>query len=113
MASANEKVAQGVELIRREWDRFAREGATEREIADAKTYLTGEYPLRFDGNGKIAAILAGMQLIGLPADYVNTRNARIEAVTPEDVRRVAARLLDSRKIRFVLVGRPQGIVATE
>ncbi len=66
-----------------------------------------------EANGKIASILAGMQLIGLPADYVNTRNARIEAVTPEDVRRVASRLLDARKIRFVLVGRPQGIVATD
>lgn len=112
MASANDKVAEAVALIREVWDRFAQEGATERELADAKTYLTGEYPLRFDGNGKIASILAGMQLIGLPADYVNTRNARVEAVTLADVRRVAARLLDSAQIRFVLVGKPEGIAAS-
>lgn len=112
MASANDKVAEAVALIRAEWDRFARDGVTDRELTDAKTYLTGEYPLRFDGNGKIAGILAGMQLIGLPADYVNTRNGMIEAVTAEDVQRVARRLLDSRQIRFVLVGRPQGIEAS-
>ncbi|MCJ1902711.1 MULTISPECIES: M16 family metallopeptidase [Paracoccus] len=112
MASANDKVAEAVGLIRQEWDRFAKGGVTEKELADAKTYLTGEYALRFDGNGKIAGILAGMQLIGLPADYVNTRNGKIEAVTAADVQRVAQRLLHSDQIRFVLVGRPEGIDAT-
>ncbi|RDW12075.1 M16 family metallopeptidase [Paracoccus thiocyanatus] len=111
MASANDRVAQAVGLIRQEWDRFAQGGVTDRELADAKTYLTGEYPLRFDGNGKIAGILAGMQLIGLPADYVNTRNGKIEAVTAQDVQRVARRLLHSDQIRFVLVGRPEGVTA--
>lgn len=113
MASANEKVAEAVGLIRSEWDKFAKDGVTDKELNDAKTYLTGEYPLRFDGNGKIASILAGMQLIGLPADYVNTRNGRIEAVTAADVQRVSQRLLHSDQIRFVLVGRPEGIDATE
>ncbi|WP_323716303.1 M16 family metallopeptidase [Paracoccus aminovorans] len=113
MASANDKVAEAVGLIRSEWDRFAEGGVTEKELNDAKTYMTGEYPLRFDGNGKIAGILAGMQLIGLPADYVNTRNAKVEAVTAADVQRVAKRLLHSDQIRFVLVGRPEGVTATD
>ncbi|WP_198590189.1 M16 family metallopeptidase [Paracoccus zhejiangensis] len=108
MASANEKVAEGVDLIRQEWGRMA-EGVTDKELTDAKTYLTGEYALRFDGNGKIAGILAGMQLIGLPIDYVNTRNGMVEAVTKEDVQRVAERLLKSDDLRFVLVGRPVGV----
>jgi zinc protease len=113
MASANDKVAEAVGLIRSEWDRFAEGGVTDKELKDAKTYLTGEYPLRFDGNGKIASILAGMQLFGLPADYVNTRNAKVEAVTAADVQRVAKRMLHSDQIRFVLVGRPEGITATD
>ncbi|MGA0616531.1 M16 family metallopeptidase [Paracoccus sp. KR1-242] len=112
MASANEKVAEAIGLIRQEWDRFSQSPVSDKELTDAKTYLTGEYPLRFNGNGKIASILAGMQLIGLPADYVNTRNSKIEAVTAEDVQRVAKRLLHSDQIRFVLVGRPQGISAS-
>ncbi len=113
MASANEKVAEAVDLIRQEWDRFAQGGVTDKELTDARTYLTGEYPLRFDGNSKIASILAGMQLVGLPADYVNTRNAKVEAVTAADVQRVAQRLLHSDQIRFVLVGRPQGIAGDD
>ncbi|KGJ05820.1 zinc protease [Paracoccus halophilus] len=113
MASANGKVAEAIDLIRQEWDRLAEGGVSERELTDAKTYLTGEYPLRFNGNNRIAGILAGMQLIGLPADYVNIRNSRVEAVTAEDVARVAKRLLRSDRIRFVLVGRPEGIAASE
>lgn len=111
MASANGKVAEGLALIREVWGGMA-EGVTDQELRDARTYLTGEYPLRFDGNGKIASILSGMQLIGLPADYVNTRNAMIEAVTAEDVQRVARRLLDPASLRFVLVGRPEGVEGT-
>lgn len=112
MASANEKVAEGVDLIRQEWVRMA-EGVTDQELADAKTYITGEYPLRFDGNTAIARILAGMQAINLPIDYPNTRNQLVEAVTKQDVQRVAQRLLKEDQLRFVLVGRPEGISGDE
>jgi zinc protease len=109
MSGSNATVGQAVDLIRQEWDRMAAEGVTEKELADAKTYLTGEYPLRFDGNGKISGILAGMQLAGFPREYVNTRNDKVEAVTGEDVQRVAGRLLDAENLRFVLVGEPEGL----
>ncbi|WP_192877753.1 pitrilysin family protein [Paracoccus sp. SY] len=113
MAGSNATTGQAVDLIRQEWDRMAEGGVTDQELNDAKTYLTGEYPLRFDGNGSIAGILAGMQLIGFPIDYVNTRNAKVEAVTAEDVKRVAGRLPDADDLRFVLVGRPEGIAGTD
>ena len=108
MATANDKTAEAVALVREVVGKI-REGVTDKELADAKTYLTGEYPLRFDGNGKIAGILTGMQLMGMPRDYVNTRNAMIEKVTAADVKRVADRLLDPAKLEFVLVGRPVGL----
>lgn len=108
-ALANEKVAEAVALSRAEWARMALEGAEEEELAAAKTYLTGAYPLRFDGNGQIASILVGMQHQGLPRDYINTRNARVEAVTMEDIRRVAARLMQADALRFVVVGQPVGL----
>lgn len=112
MSSGNDRVVEAVQLVRQEWARLA-DGVSEQELNDAKTYLTGEYPLRFNGNGRIAGILAGMQLIGLPADYVNTRNGLIEAVTAADVARVADRVLDADGLRFVLVGRPVGVESLE
>ncbi|HBT00021.1 MAG TPA: peptidase M16, partial [Citreicella sp.] len=62
----------------------------------------------FDGNGPIAQILAGMQMDGLTPDYVTDRNAMVEAVTLEDVKRVAADLLDPEALRVVVVGQPEG-----
>jgi len=109
VASANDRVAQAIEVIRSEWARLAEDGITEEQLAEAKTYITGEYPLRFDGNARIANILVGMQFTGLPADYIETRNTQIEAVTLEDVNRVAAELLKPEALHFVVVGQPEGL----
>ena len=110
-ASANEKVAEAIAVIRAEWAKAATEGLTVAELDAAKTYLTGSYPLRFDGNERIANILVGMQSEDLPTSYVTDRNAYIEAVTIEDIKRVAARLMKPEDLRFVVVGRPVGLEA--
>jgi zinc protease len=90
---------------------MAEEGITEEELERAKTYLTGAYPLRFDGNERIANILVGMQLDDMPIDYVNTRNDMVEAVTLDDVQRVAAEVIRPEDLHFVVVGKPQGLDA--
>lgn len=109
VSSANDRVAKAIEVIRQEWARVRQEGVTPEELADAKTYITGAYPLRFDGNGKIADIAVGMQFDGLPIDYISTRNDRMNAVTLEDVNRVARELMDPDKLTFVVVGKPDGL----
>lgn len=108
-ASANDRVAEAIDITRAEWKRMAEGGVTDQELAAAKQYLTGAYPLRFSGNGKIARQLLGIQVAGLDIDYVNRRNALVEAVTKEDVARVAKRLLDPSELTFVVVGRPAGL----
>ncbi|MEQ6249812.1 pitrilysin family protein [Sulfitobacter sp. HNIBRBA3233] len=112
VSSANDRIAEAVSVIRDEWARAAEEGVTEEELRDAKTYLTGAYPLRFDGNSTIAGILVGMQMIGLDPDYVKTRNERVERVTLADVQRVAAELLEPENLHFVVVGKPEGLETT-
>ncbi|WP_136644809.1 pitrilysin family protein [Tabrizicola sp. YIM 78059] len=108
-SASNDKVAEAIAVLRAEWARIAAEGLSERELADTKTYLTGSYPLRFDGNSRIASILVGMQMEGMPIDYAVTRNAKIEAVTMDDIRRVAARLYQPEALHFVVVGQPVGL----
>jgi len=112
VASSNATVAEAIEVTRAEWRRMAEDGLTAEELADAKRYLTGAYPLRFDGNGRIAGILVGMQLVGLDTDYIAKRNELVEALTLEDVNRVAAELLKPEKLRVIVVGRPEGLEAT-
>jgi zinc protease len=108
-SASNDKVAEAKDVVRAEWARIAAEGLTEEELATTKTYLTGSYPLRFDGNGNIASILVGMQMDDLPIDYPVTRNAKIEAVTMDDIRRVAKRLYLPDALHFVVVGQPTGL----
>lgn len=114
VASANDRVAEAVEVIKAEWARMATEGVTAEELDAAKTYLTGAYPLRFDGHGQIASIMTAMQMQGLGLDYITTRNDKVNAVTLEDISRVAERVLQPENLRFVVVGQPEGLpVATE
>ena len=65
--------------------------------------------MRFDGNGRIANILVGMQMQGLPADYIITRNDKVNAITLEDIQRVAQRILKPDALHFVVVGQPEGL----
>lgn len=109
-ATDNRTAGQAVEVLRQEWARAA-QGVTEAELSAAKTYLTGAYPLRFDGNGPIANILVGMQMSGYDRDYPKTRNARIEAVTLADVARVAKRIYRPDDLRIVVVCQPEGLPA--
>ncbi|MES2913683.1 MAG: pitrilysin family protein [Pseudomonadota bacterium] len=108
-SASNDKVAEAIEVVRSEWGRIVSEGVAADELEATKTYLTGSFPLRFDGNGPIASILVGMQMDGMPLDYITTRNAKIEAVTMDDIRRVAARLFRPEALQFVVVGQPEGM----
>ena len=112
VASANDTVAEAIEVIRAEWAKMRDEGVTQQELDAAKTYLTGAYPLRFDGNGTIANIIVGMQMNELPIDYAATRNDKVNAVTLDDINRVAATRLDPDALTFVVVGQPVGLEGT-
>ena len=111
VATSNEKAAETMQVIRDVWADVAKNGVTQKEVDDTKTYLTGAYPLRFDGNKRIASILVGMQMLGLPVTYPTERNAKVDAVTLEDVNRVAAALLTPDKLTFVVVGDAVGVVS--
>ncbi|MDE2648176.1 MAG: pitrilysin family protein [Paracoccaceae bacterium] len=105
-ASSNNTVMEAISIVRKEWAALAERGVTADELQDAKTFLTGAYPLRFDGNSRIARILVGMQSQGLPIDYIRTRNAKVNSVTIEDIKRVSTRILKEKNLYFVIVGRP-------
>lgn len=111
VSSSNDRIAEAITVIKDQWRLAAENGVTEDELGNAKTYLTGAYPLRFDGNSTIAGILVGMQLIGLDPEYIKTRNERVERVTLDDLKRVAGELMDPDGLHFVVVGKPEGLAS--
>ncbi len=91
-------------VVRQVLANYAAHGPTAQELADAKTYLTGSYPLAFASNAGIAGQLNAYERAGLPIDYVARRNSLIQALTLADVKRAAARLFDPKRMTVVVGG---------
>jgi zinc protease len=104
VATRRESMSQSLDVIRATLANYAAHGPTQAELNDAKTYLTGSYPLAFSSNTGIAAQLNTFQRAGLPIGYVTDRNARINALTLDQVRAAAARLFDPKAMTVVVGG---------
>lgn len=109
VGTQNARLADTVAIVRQEWARMRDEGPTEAELADAKRFLNGNYTIGLDSTGAIAQRLIGLQQEGLPIDYFTRRPQLIDAVTLEDAKRAARRVLDPAKLLFVVVGDPTGV----
>ena len=112
VATANARVGKSLDIIRAEWRRMAERGVSAEELAAAKTYINGSFPLRLDSSRRIAGILIGVQLNRLGIDYLDRRAALIEAVSVDDIRRLARRLLRVDDLTVVIVGAPEGVTAS-
>jgi zinc protease len=110
--TASAHVGEALGIIEAEIRRMAAEGPTEDELAKAKAYLKGSYALGFDTSSKIAGALLRIQIDDLGIDYIDRRNALIDAVTIEDARRVAKRLA-AGGLLVTVVGRPKGVSSTD
>lgn len=109
LATSNDQVGAAWDLVRAEFARVAREGLTAQELEDSKAYLTGSFPLRLSSNAGIANMLVAIQISGLGLDYIDRYPELIRNVTPEDVKRVAQRLLQRDDFLVVVVGQPAGL----
>jgi zinc protease len=104
--SEKTKIQTALDVTKSEMSGFAKEGATAKELEDAKTYLTGSFPLGLDSNAKIARTLNQFQRSGLSADYVETRNSMIQAVTLTKVNEMAKKYYDPARLVVVIAGTP-------
>jgi zinc protease len=107
--SSNEKVSIAIDILKQELLNMAENGVSDEELLGAKKFLIGAYPLRFDGNVRIAKILASMQFIGLRKDYIKSRNDKIRAINSSDIALVAKKLLSFEDFTIVVVGKPEGL----
>jgi zinc protease len=99
-----DRAGETVEAIDKEVRRMAEDGPTQQELDEAKSYLKGSQMLALDTSSKLAAALLQYQLDGLPIDYIEKRNALVDAVTLDDAKRAAKRLW-GQGLLTVIVGR--------
>jgi zinc protease len=110
-ATRADRTNETIDLLQKEIHRFAASGPTEAELTEAKNYLNSSFALNLDTSSKIAALLVQLQLDGLNTDYFTKRPEMIGAVTLDDAKRVAKRLLDSGLL-VTVVGKPQAVAST-
>jgi len=110
-ATRADRAPETVDLIEKEIHRLAEDGPTAEELAKAKAYLNSSFALNLDTSSKIASLLVQLQLDNLGMDYFARRPQMIDAVTLDDARRVAKRLLDNGLL-ITEVGRPTGLAST-
>lgn len=77
---------------------------SKEELDSAKKYLVGNYELGFETQGAVASRLLEQKLYGLPDDYLQTYTAKVNAVTPEDVRKVAHKHIDYNNLVITITG---------
>ena len=100
-----DRAGETVEAINTEIRRMAEDGPTQQELDEAKSYLKGSQMLALDTSAKLASALLQYQLDKLPIDYIEKRNAVVDAVTLDDAKKAAQRLWGHGLIT-VIVGRP-------
>ncbi|HEY1837039.1 MAG TPA: insulinase family protein [Rhizomicrobium sp.] len=111
VATKRGSMRQTIDVVRQTLKDFAAKGPTDKELADAKTYLTGAFPLAFGSNVGIAGQMNAFQRAGLDIGYLARRNALIDAVTLDDVKRAAKRLFNPRRMTVVVAGTMAGVAA--
>jgi zinc protease len=102
-----DRAGETVDAIETEIRRIAEEGPTQKELDDAKSYLKGSQMLALDTSSKLAQALLQYQLDKLPIDYIEKRNAIVDAVTLDDAKRVAKRLWGNGLLTAIVGRAPQ------
>jgi zinc protease len=110
-ATRADRTGETLDLIAKEIHRLAENGPTADELAKAKSYLNGSFALNLDTSSKIASLLVQLQRDGLGIDYFTKRPQMIDAVTLDDAKRVAKKLLDGGLL-VTVAGRPEGVAST-
>ncbi len=103
-ATRADKADETIKLMLAEIERMAQEGPSKEELEKAKKYIIGSYAIQnLDTSNKIASVLVAIQRENLGIDYIDKRAEYIGAVTVEDAKRMARKLL-SDKPTIVVVG---------
>src|SRR5262249_25085705 len=105
VATKNDLMGPTLAVMRDVFAEMVRNGPTAAQFDNAKQYLTGYYLLDFDTNAKVASSLLGILLAGEGPAYVKVRNQRIKAVTIQDVKRVAERVLKLDRLVVTVIGK--------
>ncbi|PKO86731.1 MAG: peptidase M16 [Betaproteobacteria bacterium HGW-Betaproteobacteria-12] len=97
------QAADAIKVAREVLARFVADGPSDEELTAAKANLTGSFPLRLDSNRKILENVAAIAFYGLPLDYLDRYQEKIQAVTAAEVKAAFARHVRPDALTIVTV----------
>ncbi|MBF0620584.1 MAG: insulinase family protein [Magnetococcales bacterium] len=107
LQTKNESVQEAVDTVKTQLKDLAENGPSEKEITDAKLHLVGSFPLRLRGLSTLASVWASVAFYRRGWDYLDTWTERVEAVTRDDLQRVAKRFFKLDQLHVVTVGKSE------
>ncbi|SFI89784.1 pitrilysin family protein [Nitrosomonas sp. Nm34] len=108
LQTRNEQTDKALKVMMETANKFIAEGPTDKELKAAKQNLVGGFVLRIDNNRKIAEYVATIGFYGLPLDYLNTFNAKVQSVTVANIVKAFKTRVDPARFQTVLVGGAAG-----
>jgi zinc protease len=111
-STKNATAGEVLDIVKTEFGKVHQDGITETELNEAKTYISGSFPLSLTSTERLSSLLMQLRVNDLGIDYLDKRDAQIDAVTLDDAKRVSEKLLDPAKLTTILVGQPQGLPGT-
>jgi len=105
LQTRTDKAQQALKLTIETIKKFVAEGPTEQELTASKKNITGGFPLRIASNSSILGYIGMIGFYGLPLDYLDTFNSKVQAVTIADIRDAFKRRVDPEKMATILVGK--------
>ncbi len=87
-----------------ELNRIRDEAVSEEEISNAKSYLTGVFPIRIETQDGLIDQIVNIKMFGLSDDYLKTYRDNVSAVTIEGIQRVAQKYVKPDVAAIVIVG---------
>jgi zinc protease len=87
-----------------ELNRIRDDRVSEKEVADAKSYLTGVFPIRLETQEGVIDQLVQLKMFGLPDDYLDIYRTRVQQVTIEQIQEVAQKYVKPDEAAIVIVG---------
>ncbi len=106
----SEATGEVLRLMVDEFWRLQRERVGERELAEAKNYMAGSFPLTIETADAIATQVLNVLFFGLPVEQLQSFRDRVNAVTTEEVQRVARFYLKPDRLSIVLVGNADSFI---
>lgn len=108
-STKNESAGEMLKIIGDEMKKMQETPVSDKELADAKSYITGSMPLSLTSTEQIAGMVLGLRISELPIDYLDHFADNIRAVSAADVQRLAKEILKPESMVTVLVGKPTDI----